>query len=368
MTGAIPIRCKRCILSDTTPGITYDDSGICNYCHSYQPKSVLGEKGLLSIIERHKDINKGNEFDCMIGVSGGRDSTFLMWKLVNDYKLRVLAAHYDNPFSSIQATINLESAADQLGVKLIKWKYPNKNWHVDETRKALTIWSKKPSSAMLPIICAVCKNWWPYFFKIANANNISLIVIGSNPYESATFKEASFGSARTYSKLSRIPKTVSKGFGELRKNPGYLKCSWKAVIRGFLLASHASPWAKAIYGKYEVIRLFDYIPWDENQVLQTISENLGWQKDPGHPSPWRFDCRMDHIKKFLYTHMNGVSELSDFLSKMVREGKISRDEALKRLAMEDVTPVSLVEDVLSEMDLSTKQLNWDNNWFQPQPK
>jgi hypothetical protein len=216
---------------------------------------------------------------------------------------------------------------------------------------------------MLPITCAVCKNWWPRFFEIAKENDISLIVIGSNPFESATFKEASFGSARTYFRPSRLAKTLTKGLRELAKNPGYLRCSWFAVVRGFLVASHSSPVVRALYSRYRVIRLFDYLQWDEGMVLDTIPSELGWQKDPAHPSPWRFDCRMDHIKKFLYTRMTGVSELTDLFCKLIREGKMSRDEALARLAIEDVAPVELVNSVLADMQLNTETLNWPQEWF-----
>lgn len=355
--------CTRCILPETTPGITFDEDNVCNYCRTYQNKTVKGEKLLLDLLNESKERSKNNKYDCMIGVSGGRDSTFLMWKLAHDYKMRVLAVHYDNPFSSDQATQNLESAAKQLGVDLVKWTYSRKNWHIDETRRALEIWSSKPSASMLPIICAVCKNWWPDFFKIAKANSISLIIIGSNQYESATFKEASFGSARTYFNAGRILKTIAKGLSELARNPGYLRCSWTAVIRGFVLASHSSPFVRAFYHKYTVVRLFDYIEWDEKMVLDTIENNLGWSRDPQHPSPWRFDCRMDHVKKFLYKKMTGVSELTDLFCKMIREGKMTREEALARLEVEDVTPRNLVDEVLGSMDLDMDSLGWKKEWF-----
>jgi len=277
--------------------------------------------------------------------------------------MRPLAVHYDNPFSSPQATKNLENATSQLGIDLIKWRYNNESFHEKETRKALKIWSRKPSHSMLPIVCAVCKGWWPNFVKIAKENNVPLIVIGSNPYESASFKEASFGSSRTYFRLNRLPKTAAKAFSELRKNPRYLTCSWPAVIKGGLLASHSSPVFRYLYGKTNVVRLFDYIQWNESEILTTISKNLGWAKDPAHASPWRFDCRLDHIKKFLYKKSTNASELEDLFSKLVREGMITREEALERLKTEDITPYFLVEGVLNQLNLKLSDLNWPEEWL-----
>jgi len=353
-------RCTKCVLPKSTPGIYFDDNGVCNYCHDYKLKTVQGEEALLKILNRYR--NKENEYDCMVGVSGGRDSTFLMWKLAHDYKMRLLAVHYDNPFSSKQAKKNLENAVEKLGIDLIKWTYPDRYFHEKETRKALMIWSRKPSHSMLPIICAVCKGWWPTFFRIARKKNISLIVIGSNPFESASFKEASFGAARTYFRMTRLHKSIGKGLGELAKNPAYMTCSWPAIIKSGLLASHSSPIARLLYKDINVVRLFDFIKWNEAEVLSTISENLGWEKDPDHNSPWRFDCRLDHIKKFLYKNTIGVSELEDLFSKMIRENMITRDEVLERLKTEDVTPIKLVENVLDQINLKFENLNWPADW------
>lgn len=359
-------RCNRCVLPQSTPGIHFDEEGICSYCRDYQFRTTQGEEALKEILNQNRATGV-QKYDCMAPVSGGRDSTFLLWKLVHDYKMHPLAVHYENPFSSKQATRNLESAVEQLGLDLIKWTYNNKSFHEKETRKALKIWSRKPSHSMLPIICAVCKGWWPNFVRIAREQNISLIVIGSNPYESASFKEASFGSARTYFQLSHLPKTVAKGFSELINNPAYLMCSWPAVIKMGLMASHSSPVFRVLYRDINVVRLFDYIKWNESDVLTTISENLGWQKDPDHASPWRFDCRLDHVKKFLYKKTIGVSELEDLFSKQIREGMITRDEALERLKTEDTTPFHIVEAVLNQINLQLSDLNWPEDWLVDRP-
>ena len=359
----VKVRCSKCVLPTSTPDIHFDSDGVCSYCHSYQYRTTQGEDSLLEILEKYRTPGKEG-YDCLAPVSGGRDSTFLLWKLVHDYNMKPLAVHYDNPFTSPQASNNLESAVKQLGIDLIKWSYPDKSLHEKETRKAIKIWSRKPRASMLPILCAVCKGWWPTFIRIAKENNITLIVIGSNPYESATFKEASFGTARTYMKFNQIGKSVIKGLSELAKNPRYLTCSWPAVIKGGLMASHSSPFVRYLYRDVNIVRLFDHIQWNESEVISTISQNLGWSKDPEHPSPWRFDCYLDHVKKFLYQRTVGVSELEDMFSKFIREGFITREEALKRLETENVTPLPLLEKVLKKIDLSTKELNWPKEWLE----
>ena len=358
-------RCSKCILPASTPNISFDKNGICNFCLEYKPMQVYGEEEFLKVIEPFQTKSKHNKYDSMIAVSGGRDSTYLMWKLVKDYNMRPLIVHYANPFTSQQAKINLENALNILNLDCVRWGF-KEGYHINETKNALQAWSYNPSHSMLPIICAVCKGWWPDFFRIATENQISLIVIGSNPLETAGFKKKSFGGARDYHKISRLPKTITKGLYELMHNPTYLyKCSWKAIIKGFLCASHSSPYIRTRYKSIKVVRLFDYIRWDEKVIMSTIKENLGWEKAPEHPSPWRFDCKLDHVRKFLYLNIIGVSEYMDLLSKMIRENIITRDEAMERMRTENETPVELVAEVLDIMGLKIDKLNWPLEWTLP---
>jgi len=89
--------CSKCILKSGTPGIIFDETGTCNYCSTYNPMKVEGEEKLVDILEGFK--KKRSRYDCMVGVSGGRDSTYTLWKLVHDYQMRVLAVNYKNPFT-----------------------------------------------------------------------------------------------------------------------------------------------------------------------------------------------------------------------------------------------------------------------------
>jgi hypothetical protein len=205
----------------------------------------------------------------MVCVSGGRDSTYTLWKLANDYKMKVLAAHYLLPFTSKQARANMQSAMDVLGIDCVNFGFPH-DVHRRATKKALEAWSHRPSSVMIPVVCAHCKTWWPMAFKIAKENNVSLIVVGSNPLETATFKRAGFGGARTYHKLSNLPRIVAISLKEAFLNPRYLVgCSWSTVAKMYLMASHSSPYLRWRYKDLTVLRLFDYLKWDERERLLT---------------------------------------------------------------------------------------------------
>lgn len=343
--------CAECLLTETTPGIAFDGKGICNYCSTYETKlDTLGEEPLLKLLNEHKDKNKHKQYDCMVGLSGGRDSTYTLYKLVKDYGMRVLCIHYDNPFTSPQAMENMRRASEILGVEVVHWHFPD-GQHVKATKKAMRIWAKRPSSALIPIVCAHCKNWWPNIFKIARKNDISLIVIGSNPLETASFKKTAFGGSRTYHRLSNIPRIFSRTVKELVANPRYLTLSWPLILSMYLGASHSSPYLKRRYKDIQVIRLFDYLPWNEREVEDKAAGHVGWKKSPEVESSWRFDCRLDYVRRKMYAATVGVTELRDLFSKMIREGMMTREEAIDRLRKEDQIDPAVVEDVLRQVDM-----------------
>lgn len=347
--------CTKCVLPGSTPGIAFDRSGVCNYCNTYAPMKVRGEGKLKQTLDAFR--GRGGKYDCLVCISGGRDSIYTLWKLVHDYEMSALAANYMNPFTSEQARTNMQNSLDVLGVECESWGFPN-DVHRRATEKALRAWSHHPSSIMIPIVCTHCKSTWPRFFQIARDNSIPLIVIGSNPLETASFKKAGFGGARTYHRISSLPRIVAKSLKELLLNPRYLtSCSWGTVGKMYLMAGHSTPYLRWRYQDITVLRLFDYVRWDERDVMSTIADHLGWRKSSEVASPWRFDCRLDYVRRLMYAATIGVSELRDLFSKMIREGQMTREEALERLRTEDVVPDEIAEDVLADLGMKLSDLH-----------
>ena len=347
--------CSKCVLTSATPGITFDGNGVCTYCSTYTPMKVEGEEQLVATLNRFK--NRGERYDCMVCISGGRDSTYALWRCVHDWGMKVLAVNYKNPFTSEQARKNMRSAVEQLKVDFYDWEFPN-DVHRKATKKALKAWSHHPSSTLIPIACAHCKTMWPTLYSIARQNKIPLIVVGTNPLETASFKKAGLGGARYYHKLSHLPRIIRKSLGELIKNPRYLtQCSWATIFRMYLFAGHNSPYLRRRFGDITVLRLFDYLRWNEREVVSTITQNLGWEKAPETESSWRFDCELDYVRRLMYGATVGVTELRDLFSKMIREGAMTRSEALSRLATEDVVPEALADRVLDELGMKLTDLN-----------
>ena len=124
--------CTKCIYDQNTPGIKFDEHGVCNYCHmidylkkQYKTGTEEGLHDLMSIISTIKEEGRGKKYDCVVGVSGGTDSSFMLAKAV-EWGLRPLAAHYDNTWNTAIATENIRKITKKLGVDLYTHVVDNK--------------------------------------------------------------------------------------------------------------------------------------------------------------------------------------------------------------------------------------------------
>jgi N-acetyl sugar amidotransferase len=124
--------CSKCIYDETVSKIQFDENGVCNYCKmidnlkaDYQTGAPEGERKMEQIIEEIKRKGKGKKYDCVVGVSGGTDSSFLVVKAV-EWGLRPLAVHYDNTWNSAIATENIRKVLCKLNVDLFTYVIDNK--------------------------------------------------------------------------------------------------------------------------------------------------------------------------------------------------------------------------------------------------
>lgn len=124
--------CSRCIYDETVSGISFDKNGVCNYCHTmekfedeFKTGTPEGKQMLYQIIKEIKRKGKGKKYDCIIGVSGGTDSSYLLAKLVK-WGLRPLAVHYDNTWNTPIATENMKKILSKLHVDLYTYSIDKK--------------------------------------------------------------------------------------------------------------------------------------------------------------------------------------------------------------------------------------------------
>ena len=115
--------CKRCLYDDSIPGTTFESDGICSYCvlhdvmDAQYPTGQAGESALQSVVDQMKAAGREKEFDCILGVSGGCDSSYLAHVMV-ERGLRPLAVHFDKTWASPTATKNNYNVLDSLKLPL----------------------------------------------------------------------------------------------------------------------------------------------------------------------------------------------------------------------------------------------------------
>ena len=340
-------------MPDTTPGIVFEKSGVCNYCNCEEFK-FRGEPKLLQILQTHRDSEK--KYECIVNISGGRDSAYTLLKLKKDYAMKVLAVNYANPFTNEQAKKNMANMVRALDVDFIQFRHRSAIFEYC-FKNNLLAWMKNPSAAMVPMMCIGCKIIWKDILRIAKHYNITLIVNGGNPYEYTSYKKELLQVSHTENLVATYLKNIKGLITEILKNYRYLnpQCV-PTLIKGYLFNNQYSVGTR-LFGKgITCIDLFHFIAWNEKDILTRITRELDWDYPHSLKSTWRWDCQIGHLKDYMYMKTLGMTEKDDFYAKMVREGLMSRQEALRRLENENQIHMKIIAELLEQQGLSPKYL------------
>lgn len=352
-------RCSICILPETVPNIEFDMKGVCNYCSEYNKNDGrrainYEEKGKIFEVLMENAIRKRKEnslkYDALVPISGGRDSSYIAHKLSE--KMKILCVNYENPFSSEQAKKNIEKVIKANNSDIISFNYKN-GQHEKSFRNNLKAWIKKPELRSMGLLCLACKPMYLEFFKIAEENHIGLIVDGSNPNEVTTFKiESRVGAGvKRYFKIRAM---INMG-REICKNYSYLKpCNFLPGIKTLMSLDGNTFYLKYKFPKVMKVGYFYFHPYDEKMIGETLRK-IGWEKASENRSPWRFDCEIDSLKNYLFKKIIGATEKDDLFSKNIRNGLMTREEAISRLEESEVN-IDIVRRVLERIQMGLSDL------------
>ena len=353
--------CSTCIMPGSSPVVFLDDEGVCSHCRNYQHITYLGEAALTGILDRSR--SEAGEYDCMVNISGGRDSAYALLSLVKDYHMRVLAVNYANPFTTPQAKKNIENMVRILGVDFVRFSLKNRIHERILSRNVLA-WFKSPSAAMVPAVCIGCKIIWPDILKIARGHRITCIVNGGNPYEYTSFKKQLLGVSANANLNATYSANIVGLLRESLKNLSYLSPQYLlTTAKGYLFGNQYAIGSRVLGRGIRRIDLFHYLPWDESRVISRIQAELDWDYPRDQGSTWRFDCNIAHLKDFMYMRTLGVTEKHDFYSKMVREGQITRAQALTSIGENSRLHLDTIYEVFSELGITDINLEKESSVF-----
>jgi glutamine---fructose-6-phosphate transaminase (isomerizing) len=333
-------RCTRCILPATFPSIRFNGEGVCNFCCAHIPKTHKGEAALHELADLARNRNGGR--DCLVPISGGRDSCYGLHYVKTELRLNPVAYTYDWGFVTDLARRNISRMCGRLGVEhiLVAADIRAKRENV---RKNVAAWLRKPELGMIPLFMAGDKMFFYYASAISRQMSRAPILFSMNWLERTGFKSAFAGTDDSGYPDDASGKTYGLGLGQQARmlayfarniiiNPAYVNTSISDTLFGF--------YSYYIRGKdYESI--FDYLAWDEQSIVSSIVQQYDWETSPDTDSTWRIGDGTAPFYNYIYFTTCGFSEHDTFRSNQIREGLVKREDAMALIDSENSSrPVS----------------------------
>ena len=326
-------RCTKCILPETMPFIRFDADGVCNYCTNYRIRNHPRPKEeLFKLVEPYRRA-RGDEV--LVPFSGGRDSCYALHLIVKELGLKPITYTYDWGMVTDLGRRNISRMSSELGVENIIVA-PDITQKRDYIRRNLTAWLKSPHLGMLSVLTAGDKHFFRHIESVKKQTGLSLNLWGINPLEVTHFKAGFLGvppdfeEERVYSHGAMKQLRYQKlRFGAMTKSPGYFNRSLWDTLSGEYYRSFTK--------KSDYYHVFDYWRWDEQQIDDTLLNEYDWEKAPDTSTTWRIGDGTAAFYNYAYYTVAGFTEHDTFRSNQIREGDITRDEAL-RLVAEENTP------------------------------
>ena len=313
--------------------IDFDEKGICSFCKEYEVNSLLDlhnssedQIKLKKFFEKLKIKRSKHKYDCLIGVSGGVDSSYVAYILKKEYQLNPLAIHLDNGWNSELAVSNVESLMKKLNIDLIT--------HVLDWSEFKDIQLSFIKSSISNIEIPTDHAIWAILLRTASSMKIPYIIAGNN-----VVTESIMPKTWLYqSKDSKLIKSIYKKFGSVNK------------IKNMPLLSNFDYIYFLIFKRIKWIPLLNYIDFNKQKAKTILIEELGW-RDYGGKHYESIFTRFFH--SFYLVNKFGYDLRKPYLSALVCSGQISKDEALQELS----SPPASSEIIKSDKSYVAKKLN-----------
>lgn len=326
--------CANCVLPEKFPGIRFNKKGICNYCLDF--KGVEYQQRIKSEYNRRFELllkeHRGKAcYDVLMCYSGGKDSTYTMAILKEQYGLNILAVSFDNGFLPNQTLINIRNVVEQLGIDHILFKP-----RFDVLAKIFLYSAENdiyPPKSMerASAICTSCMGIIKYStLRLALEKEIPFIAYGWSP-----------GQAPITSSIAKnnpqMVKTMQKAlYGPLFQVAG------NEIKPYFLPDAYFSDSFSFPYN----INPLAFLDYNIEAIYENISR-FGWKR-PGDVDANSTNCLLNSFGNFVHMQRLGFHPYTFELANLVREGNIDRATALKRLDQpEDPQVVAMVKEKLS---------------------
>lgn len=330
--------CTRCIMDTSDPDIVFNERGECNHCESYDrlvtpnwPQGEAAEKGLQDMLATIKRNGQGKDYDCIIGLSGGVDSSYLALK-VKEWGLRPLAVHVDAGWNSELASQNIENIVKKLDIDLytyvVDWQ-EMKDLHRAYLRSQVANQDTPQDHAFFAAL-----------YNYAAKNKIEYVLSGGN-----------------YATESVLPSVCGYDAMDLRQLESIHDQFGEKKLRTY---PRVSFWKRHVYYPHimrmKVVRPLNFIPYDKQAAINELSEKLDWKYYGGKHHESRFT---KYFQSYYLTKKIGFDKRRAHLTSEVLSGLKTRDEALAEIAKPPYTE----EERDNDQAYLIKKLGFSENEF-----
>ncbi len=317
-------RCKCCILPETFPFIVFDEKGVCNICRTNKKVEYKGSAALENLVVPFR--KKRNEPDVLVCLSGGRDSSFMLHYFKTELNMNPVAYTYDWGMVTNLARRNIARITGKLGIEhiLISADIRKKR---DYIRQNIIAWLKRPLLGTVPLFMSGDKQMFYYARILQKRMSINLLFFGINQLERTDFKVSFCGfkerkKEKRHYHLSQVNKLRILAYytREIALNPAYLNMSLLDSTFAFFCY---------YFLQHQYHLFYEYIPWDEKMIENTIIQQYNWETAQDTGTTWRVGDGTAAFYNYIYYTVAGFSENDTLRSNQIREGLITRDDALR---------------------------------------
>ncbi len=356
------IRCSHCLMPNTLQGSDFDVSNTCSWCRTgfpnYKPK---GMESLEAVLKRTRDSK--SPADCLVGISGGKDSSYALLELKKTFGMRAEAFTYSHFGLNQFALQNAQTVCEALKVKHHVVSLGN-DAHLTSFKRYFRTWFHDPSTTSAGLTCVACKHLHLLGNKLAGERGIPMIFWANCPLEYAPFlaiKRLDNNNHFERSGLIRSGALLVREAVRSRRLMQNVLSDLAVTAFGCLSLSPTSWYIRHKFPKISQMFFYDYYSWNPEIIVKKLTDETGWIKPVDFPDNWHSDCLFEVFKQYMFLKMLGVSYTDSFLSSQIRHGIISREIAWRTLVeskafYSKALPAALrragLEDLEKEIDYS----------------
>jgi glutamine---fructose-6-phosphate transaminase (isomerizing) len=324
-------RCTQCILPGTFPFITFDEQGVCSICRAHKSFRQHTAEDLHARVAHLKQTGGGDP-NCLVPLSGGRDSSYGLHYVKTVLGLKPVAYTYDWGMITDLARRNISRMCGALGVEhvIVSADIRQKR---DFIRMNVAAWLNRPHLGTVPLFMAGDKQYFYYADLLKRRMKLQDILFSANPLERTDFKIGFCGINENYRRdVFYAPNVLNRlRLGlfyakEFALNPSYLNGSLVDTIVAF--------WSYYFLTK-DYVSIYDYVAWDEKHIMRTLRDQYDWETAADTKSTWRIGDGTAAFYNYIYYRVAGFTENDTFRSNQIREGLLSRETALATLLDEN---------------------------------